>query len=586
MLRHPLTAAAIWLVLAVAAQAQTTRPSTGSTAQPPGSQSEFPTQSSATVPGQNPDEFAQSQQQATLAADPAYRPRPELQTTAILSGGNPLPVFGTDLFNGAFAGARPSPPSEYEIQPGDKLSVRIYGAINSDAVQTVDTQGRVFVQGVGPVTVGGGPATQAQARIRTALNAVYTDAVSVYVDLLQGGTLGVFVTGDVAQPGRYVGAPGDSVLYFLDQAGGIEATGSFRNVQVLRRGQNVTDYDLYAFLLNGRLEPFRFEDGDTVLVGPRGPLVGVVGQVRNAYAFEVPAGAAQISGRDLLILARPDSAATSAAVISVRKGSQLAGAYNLPQVAAIPFADGDQVEIRSDIYTEQISVTLEGDLRGPSAFALPRGTKLSQLLAQVPVDMTDTATEYVHIERASVAAQQAAALDLALDNLERAVLTQPALTPEAAALKTQEAALVSQFVAQARETVPEGKVAVYTDGRFNDLRLENGDVVIFPRRTDVVIIAGEVLSPGAFVAVKDLSVKDYINRAGGYSPNANKRKFVLRRPDGSALVASGGTRPLAGDQIVVTPTFGNRTLQTLMDLTSIVFEIATTAAVITAINSQ
>jgi protein involved in polysaccharide export with SLBB domain len=577
MLRSPFIAGALWLAALLCgapAQAQTTAV-----------ENEFPTATSTQIPGESASSFARTQAEATRSdssSSSLYRPDPSAQARVSLNGGEPLPVFGTDLFSGAFAAARPGQSSEYEIQPGDQIAVRIYGALNSDAVQTVDSQGRLFIQGVGPVTVGGFPASQVQRRVREAISQVFTEAVSVYANVLQGGTLGVFVTGDVIRPGRYVGSPSDSVLYFLDQAGGIDPLrGSFRDIQVIRRGQNLSNYDLYSFLISGSIESFRFEDGDVVLVGPRGALVGVTGEVRNAYAFEAAPRARQISGRDLLVLARPDSAATAAAVTSVRNGSRVAGAYTLQQLAGLPLGDGDQVEIRADVFTEQISVTLEGDLRGPSAFALPRGSRLSQLLAQVPLDGADIATEYVHIERRSVARQQKAALDAALDDLERAALTAPALSSDAAALRASEAALVSRYVAQARGAEPSGKVAVYTNGQFNDLKLESGDVVVFPSRTDVVVIAGEVLSPGAFVHAGGLRVKDYVNRAGGFAANANKKRFVLRRPDGSALVVNGGERPRPGDEIVVTPSFGNRTLQIFKDLTQIAFQIATsTAAVI------
>lgn len=587
MLRPLLLAGVLSLACVVGVQAQAQedeqRQATGSA-----SQNEFPTQTSTNVDGGGSSSgFSQTEDDARQSGATTLRQRATSTSTVILSGGDPLPVFGTGLFNGAFSSARPAAPSTYQIQPGDKLSVRIYGAINSDAVQTVDVLGRVFIQGVGPVAVGGVQASQVQSRIRTALNQVFTDAVSVYVDVLQGGTLGVFVTGDVNQPGRYVGSPGDSVLYFLDQAGGINASrGSFRNIQVLRRGQNIADYDLYTFILNGNLEAFRFEDGDTILVAPRGPMVGVTGEARNAYAFEVPPGTSQITGRDLLALARPESDASGVAVSSIRAGAGQAGAYNLQQFATVTLGDGDQIDVRADVFTERIAVTVEGDIRSPSAFALPRGAKLSQLLSQLPLQGSDVAQEYIHIERTTVADQQKRALEDALRNLERAVLTTPALSAESAQLANSQAQSIARFVAEAQEVEPEGKVAVYTDGRFNDITLENGDTVILPRRTDVVIIAGEVLSPGAFAQAPKLRIRDYVVRAGGFAPNANKKRYILRRPDGSALVADSGERPRAGDIIVVTPSLGNRNLQVLKDITQIAFQIATSAAAVINITDR
>lgn len=498
-----------------------------------------------------------------------------------MSDGTRLPVYGADLFSGSFASARPGPRPDYVIQAGDQVAVRVFGAVNSDSVQTVDPAGQLFLQGIGPISVSGVAAGQLQARVAAALRSVYTDAVGVYVNIISGGTLGVFITGDIQRPGRYVGSPNDSILYFLDQGGGIDpARGSFRNIVVRRGGQVVGRYDLYDFLLRGNIEPFRFQDGDIIFVPARGPLVAATGAVRNAYAFETPAGSPTISGQELLDLAIPSIAATGVSAVQIKDGMRNAAYYNLPQLAAAALIDGTTVSFRSEVYTETISVSLRGDIKGQTAFVLPRGATLGQLLAQVPLEGTDVVRDYIHIERVSVALSQKKALDQALDNLQKAAITQPALTSESAQVRAQTISQIQAYVDQARGAQPDGKVAVYTDGIFHDLQLVSGDVVVLPARSDVVLIGGEVLSPGAFSHADNLTARDYVNRAGGFGENANKKRLVLRRADGTALVARPDVRPRAGDQIVVVPSFGNRTIQLLRDLTQIAFQVATTAAVV------
>ena len=54
--------------------------------------------------------------------------------------------------------------------------------------------------------------------------------------------------------------------------------GSFRNVTVMRNGAPIASYDLYDFLISGRTQTLNFQDGDVVVVAPRGSMVGVTGQ--------------------------------------------------------------------------------------------------------------------------------------------------------------------------------------------------------------------------------------------------------------------------------------------------------------------
>lgn len=545
-------------------------------------QAQMPLQTQIPGPPAAATTVAPLQVQATRTATPAPMFAPAGPVLVTMSDGTEVPVFGSDLFTGAFASARPGARSDYPIQPGDQVAVRVFGAVNSDAVQTVDSAGQLFIQGIGPVNVAGIPAGQLQERLTQAIRAVYTNAVGVYASIVNGGTLGVFVTGDVARAGRYVGAPGDSVLYFLDQAGGIDALrGSFRDITVRRDGAVVARYDLYEFILRGAIAPYEFRDGDVIFVAPRGPLVAAVGDVRNAYAFETPPGSRTITGRELIQLAIPTPTATSTSVTKVEAGLRNAAYYTVSDLGAATLIDGSTVVFRSEVFTQTISVAVRGDIRGQTAFVLPRGATLSQVLSQLPLEGSDIVRDYIHIERPSVAAAQKVALDQSLDALERAALTQPTYGDETAEAKAAEVAAIQAYVAAARQVQTQGKVAVYLDGVFNDLRLESGDVIVLPRRTDVVIIAGEVLSPGAFSHASELRAQEYIRRAGGFAENAQKKRLVFRRADGTAVVARPTDRPRAGDQIVITPNFGQgRALRIWRDLTQIAFQIATTAAVV------
>lgn len=184
-----------------------------------------------------------------------------------------LDPFGANLFEGGFRGTMADGlNASYKIKPGDQVTLRAWGAVEIDQTMPVDAQGNIFVPSIGPLQVQGMSSQQLDAQVRQAIQSVYPQDVQVYTNLQGVQPVGVFVTGYVENPGRYAGTPSDSVLYFLDQAGGIDKElGSYRQIRVERNGRTVATVDLYDFLLDGDIQRPQFKDGDTIVVEERGP---------------------------------------------------------------------------------------------------------------------------------------------------------------------------------------------------------------------------------------------------------------------------------------------------------------------------
>ena len=95
------------------------------------------------------------------------------------------------------------------------------------------------------------------------------------------------MTGFVNQPGYYRGLAADSVLSYLDRAGGVDPErGSYIDIQIRRNGQVVQQVNLYDFLIAGRLQPFAFRDGDVITVAPQKQTFSITGRVQNPFIFE------------------------------------------------------------------------------------------------------------------------------------------------------------------------------------------------------------------------------------------------------------------------------------------------------------
>ncbi|CAM5225617.1 polysaccharide biosynthesis/export family protein [Alishewanella longhuensis] len=157
--------------------------------------------------------------------------------------------FGAELFNGGFRGVRGDGMNpEYRMQPGDQVTLRIWGAVQIDRVIPVDAQGNLFIPSIGPVQVSGVSQAQLDNLVRAKVREFYPDNVFVYTNL-QGRTACFGLCYRFCKTsGAIRRIPADSVLHFLDQAGGVdEQLGSYRRISIKRNDTIVASIDLYQF---------------------------------------------------------------------------------------------------------------------------------------------------------------------------------------------------------------------------------------------------------------------------------------------------------------------------------------------------
>ncbi|QKS22795.1 polysaccharide biosynthesis/export family protein [Vreelandella titanicae] len=484
-----------------------------------------------------------------------------------------LPPFGANLFTGGFRGAMGDGLNpDYRIKPGDQVTVRAWGAFELDRVLPVDAQGNIFIPGSGPLNVEGQSSQQVDASVRQAITSVYPDNVQVYTNLQGVQPVAVYVTGYVENPGRYAGTPNDSLLYFLDQSGGIDQDlGSYRQIRVMRDGRNVATVDLYDFLINGNIPRPQFQDGDTIVVEERGPAIAVGGDVHREYRYEMTGNS--LSGAELVNLARLRSGVSHVLLRGDREEGPIAQYFPIDMFAGQTIRSGDEVLFSSDKRSETIVVEVEGSYYGPSRYALPRDARLSELLDAIAVPENMTAVESISIKRESVKEQQAQSLEESLRRLETTYLGAPSSTNEEAQIRVQEAELIQDFISRASELEPSGRLVVAYDGRISDIRLQDGDVVTIPEVSDSMLISGEVLVPQAAVYRPGMSVIDYVEGAGGFTDRADDDHILVVRQNGAVENARNvNLRP--GDEILVMPAAPTHNLQLASTITQILYQVA------------
>lgn len=490
-----------------------------------------------------------------------------------VSKSNLAPPFGANLFSGNFSAQQNNGlDPNYIITPGDTISLHIWGAIQADETTSVDAQGNIFLPEIGAVKVAGSPASNLPALVRGKLRSVYKDGVDVYVNLVTATPINVFVTGYVKSPGQYSGMQTDSILSFLHKSGGIlENQGSYRDIRVLRNSRTIGSVDLYAFLRWGQLPTISFKSGDTILVNQQKSTINVTGDTRGSYRFELkqPTGL----GRELMTMARPNPSVTNVALTGSRNRVPWSVYLGLGKFSSTVLRDGDSVRFTTDATPDTMDISVEGSHLGNSFFAAKKGTRLKELLDYVAISPDEADINNIYIKRKSTALRQKKNLNDTIDRLERSVLTSPAKSDSEASIRQQEASLLSEFIKNARQVEPDGRVVVSENGVIANIRLEDGDVIVIPYRSDVITISGEVNIPQALVYASNANLSDYVARSGGYTERAERSRIIIRKPNGQ-VVAASNTVLEPGDEILIYPKVDTKSLQFTKDIVTIIFQIA------------
>jgi len=490
------------------------------------------------------------------------------------------PPYGANLFAGGYESERQDGLNDdYTIAPGDKVSIWLWGAINQSEVITVDNQGNLFITNIGPVYVADVKASQLNSYVSNKIKQVYKQSVEIYVNLLTATPVSVYISGSVIRPGQYAGIASDSILYYLKRAGGIDSErGSYRSIKVLRGNKVIQNVDLYDFILKGYLPKFNFKDNDVILVERQKATVVVSGSVRAPFRFEFKENHA--TGEQLAEFALPLAKVSHVGIVGDRVNGPFSVYLPYGEFKNFTLKDGDRLIFNDDIRAQVLDIQVAGSYLGPSYFAVKKETRLHDLLAYIEIDKDLTDYKSIYIQRKSVAKKQKEMIEQSLDRLERSVFTAPASSDGEAKIRAEEGKMILEFTARARKAVPLGKVVIADGGKVANIRLEQGDVVYIPAKTDLVHVSGEVLMPQSLLYNEQASVSDYVAWAGGYSERANFEQIMVIHSNGMIdLDASGALKP--GDQILILPKVDTKLMQSVKDITQIIYQIAIAANVAT-----
>lgn len=495
-------------------------------------------------------------------------------------------IYGSHLFSGNFSNSTKhiyNP--DYQIAIGDSINIKLWGAIELVQQSIVDSQGNIFIPQVGVIHLLGVSNKDLAPIIQNKIKQTYKSNVYAYADLDSYQTIPVFVTGNVNKPGLYEGLSSDSLIQYIDKAGGINLEyGSFRNIEILRNNKVINKIDLYDFLLNGKISYDIFKSGDVILVHPINGYVNVIGEVRKPFRFELSNDLKTLE--DLAKLANAKSTTTNAIVRSYDNNNKLqVSTYSIGEFKNVLIKSGDEIEFKPDYTTDNIKINIEGEHDGLHSLVVAKGTTLQDVVNKLFInDRSDL--DSIQVYRKSVAKLQKKLLDTQLKELESLALTTSSSTLDEAKIKESWSNNILNFIQRAKEIEPKGQIVIDNSDLYASIILEEDDVINIPAKDNLIVLQGEISIPSAFIYQEKLKLKDYIKMAGGLNSKADKEKILLIHKNGKVdkisigLFGNSKIKINAGDSILVLPKVETYNLQITGLLSQILYHIAVATKVV------
>ncbi len=408
-------------------------------------------------------------------------------------------IYGHDVFNSRELSFEPNvnaaTPDTYVLGPGDEIVIDIWGLNETTINRTVSPEGRITIPQVGPVQLSGLTIAEASKKLKKVLSNKYAglegESSSISVTLGNIRTIQVNIMGEVRTPGTYRLSSFSTLFHGLYRAGGINPSGTLRNIELIRGGEKVAAVDVYEYLFNGKTETdVRLQEGDIIMVPTYDILVSIDGKVKRPMTYEL------VEGETLEGLVNYAGGFVSDAykdnVNVVRKTGSEKEIYtvNSDRFAAYMMADGDEVNVGATLDRFANRLEIRGYVFRPGEYQL--GNEIATL--KQLVNKAGGPTEEAFLNRALLLREKP---DLSVETI----------------------------------SVDLGGIL---NGTTEDILLKKNDVLVVSgiyelQDRGTLTINGMVVNPGTFVFTDNTTVEDLILRAGGLLEGASTARVDVAR---------------------------------------------------------
>jgi len=407
-------------------------------------------------------------------------------------------VFGSELFSANSMVFEPNlriaTPSNYILGPDDEVIINVYGYSEQTYKLTVNQEGNIYIPNVGPIFVSGLSMEQASAKIKgklasTIYRNISSGSTNVQVTLGNIRSIHVTVIGEARKPGTYTVSSLTTLFNLLYLCGGPSEMGSYRNIELIRGNEIKRKVDIYSFLTKGDLKDnVLLQELDVIRIPYYQTRVTLSGEVKREGKFELQEG--ETLSNLLSYAGGFKDEAYKASVNITQLTDREKRIADVPAAAFNTYKpNGSDIVVVSknlDRFANRVNIT--GGIFRPGNYELADGMSLKQL-----IEKAGGISENAFLQRGIISRQNAD------------------LSP----------VTVSFNVAG----VMSGKEII---------NLKKEDFVTIGVRDNMidkynVTIEGEVHSPGSFQWRENISLKDLVFLANGFTELANPVNVEISR---------------------------------------------------------
>ena len=173
-------------------------------------------------------------------------------------------------------------------------------------------------------------------------------------------------------------------------------------------------------------------------------------------------------------------------------------------------------------YTPLQTVTVEGEVLFPGIYSIQtKNERISDLIERV-----GGLSPYAYVQGATLVRKKLDEGDIKQEQFLDEIVTIGTIGDNDQALKK-----VEKKSTEYRIGIDLKKILANKHSKY-DLILNEGDLLLIPSEKQTIEIKGEVLAPSLVRFEKGVSLREYVNRAGGFSDRAKKRSIYVMYANG------------------------------------------------------
>ncbi|MFK8281981.1 SLBB domain-containing protein [Capnocytophaga cynodegmi] len=350
------------------------------------------------------------------------------------------------------------------------------------------------------------------------------------------------IGGAVYQPGTYEFKEGMTAYDLLNRANGVRKEASLDRGLIFRT-LNRVDYQTINFSVKDLIEErnnIPLKDNDSIHIFYKDSLqmarfIKVEGAVNKPK--ELPF-MENMTVEDVIALAGGLSQGADASTIDIFREindgdfRKLSQDFKVSANNELTPVEGDVITLQpNDIvsvryikgYTPMQTITVEGEVVYPGIYSIrSKDERISDIIERV-----GGFSPYAYIKGATLIRKKLDEGDIKQEQfLDEIVMASSIGNDNDKALKKIEKKSTEYRIGIDLKKILQNKHSKY------DLILNEGDVLLIPSEKQTIEIKGEVLAPSLVRYEKGLSLRDYVNRAGGFSDRAKKRSIYVMYANG------------------------------------------------------